>query len=204
EKIAFLSWRDEGLDIYVIDTDGENEELFFDSGYHDADIHWAQDRIVFTSQSCIWMIDDGGSSITKVTSPPKAGEWGNANLPFGDYDPQLHPFNESIVFERLEGDESPHGNYNIYIIGFDGSGEKRLTDTGYSQGFASWSRSGERIVFTVAAIGETGVFDIYIMDNEGLGLENITPAYYPAEFLCHAPIFSMDDSMIYFIGEWWE
>ena len=38
-KIAFLSMRGGTLDIYVMDTDGENEALLYDSGFHDADIH---------------------------------------------------------------------------------------------------------------------------------------------------------------------
>jgi hypothetical protein len=30
------------------------------------------------------------------------------------------------------------------------------------------------------------------------------PDYFPDEFLCHVATFSSDDSLIYFIGEWWE
>ncbi|HPR41919.1 MAG TPA: hypothetical protein PK718_05155 [Candidatus Methanofastidiosa archaeon] len=204
ERIAFLSWRDEGLDIYVIGWDGKGETLLFDSGYHDADIHWACDKIVFTSQSCIYMMNDDGTSPRRMTSLSNAGEWGDANLPFGDYDPQLDPTCTRIVFERLEDDSSPHGNYNIYSIGIDGNNEERLTDTGYSQGFASWSHSGDRLVFMVSAIGDKGVYDIYVMNADGSDCANVTPQCYPDEFLCSCPIFSIDDSRIYFVGEWWE
>jgi Tol biopolymer transport system component len=136
--------------------------------------------------------------------PPDAGVWGNANLPFGDYDPRLSPDGSKIAFERLEDDVSQHGNYNIYIVDADGSDETRLTDSGYSQGIVSWSHPGDKMAFVVAAIGEEGKYDIYMMNSDGSNITNITPAYFPPDFLCHTPVFSADDSRIYFIGEWWE
>jgi hypothetical protein len=42
------------------------------------------------------------------------------------------------------------------------------------------------------------------MNANGTGYENITPAGWPAEFLCTHPVFSEDDSRIYFVGQWWE
>ena len=43
-----------------------------------------------------------------------------------------------------------------------------------------------------------------MMNADGTDNHNITPDYFPAEFLCHTPVFSIDDSKIFFIGEWWE
>lgn len=202
--ISFLSLRENDLDIYLMDTDGSNVKKLYDSGSHDADIHWVGDKIVFTSKSKIWSIYDNGIEQTQVTDPPKAGQWGNANLPFGDYDPRLSPDGTKIVFERLEDDSSPHGNYNIYVINSDGTGEARLTNNGYSQGIASWSHSGDKIVYLVAAIDSEGKYDIFMMNADGTDNHNITPDYFPVTFLCHSPIFSKNDSKIFFIGEWWE
>jgi len=203
-QIAFLSLRETDLDIYVMDADGSNVNRLYDSGANDADIDWKGEQIVFTSNSRIWKIKDEGTEPTQITDPPHAGEWGNANLPFGDYDPRLSPDGAKIVFERLEDDNSPHGNYNIFVTGIAGSGETRLTNTGYSQGFASWSHAGDKIVYTVAAINNEGKYDMYMMNADGADNYNITPDYFPAEFLCHTAIFSNDDSQIFFIGEWWE
>jgi len=203
-EIFHLSWRADDLDIYVIRPGDEESSLIYDSGSHDADIHCNTDRIVFTSKSCICIMREDGSGMRTVTDPPMAGDWGEANLPFGDYDPQLDPSGSWIVFERLEDDESPHGNYNIYKIRTDGTDETKLTYTGHSQGFASWSHDGEKLVYLVAAIDGQGAYDIYLMDKNGNDIRNITPDYYPEGFLCHAPIFSIDDSKIYFIGQWWE
>ena len=203
-KIAFLSFREDDLDIYTMDADGSNVEKLFNSGTHDGDIHWESDKIVFTSNSSIWMINEDGSEPREITYPPQQGEWGEANLPFGDYDPRLSPDGQKIIFSRLEDDRSVHGNYNIFTIFINGSGETRLTNTGYSQGLTSWSKSGYKIVFIVAAIDDLGKYDIYMMNSDGTNLRNITPDYFPNDFLCHSAIFSNDDSNLYFIGQWWE
>jgi len=84
-----------------------------------------------------------------------------------------------------------------------GTGETRLTDTGYSQGVAIWSHSGDKLVYVVAAIGSAGKYDIYMMDSDGSNARNITPDYFPASFLCHSAMFSKDDSKVYFTGQWW-
>ena len=202
-KIAFLSFREDNLDIYLMKSDGTSQEKLLDSGSHDADIHWVGDYIAFTSGSCIWYVKSDGTNQTKVTHPPRAGEWGNANLPFGDYDPCISTDCAKIAFERLEDDTSVHGNYNIFLIDFDGSNETRLTSTGYSQGFPTFSNNGDKILFVVSAIGDTGKYDLYMMNSDGTGVRNITPNYFPASFLCYAGVFSNDDSKIYFIGEWW-
>jgi len=203
-EIAFLSWRDKDLDIYLASSSGTDVRKLYDSGYHDADINWEGNRIVFTANSRIWSMRDDGTQVTQITDPPHAGQWGKANLPFGDYDPRLSPDGSRIVFERLEDDSSPHGNYNIYVINSDGSGETPLTATGYSQGLANWSHSGDKIVYLVAAIGSDGKYDIYMMNSDGTNVRNITPDYFPAAFLCHTPVFSIDDSKIFFVGQWWD
>jgi hypothetical protein len=41
-------------------------------------------------------------------------------------------------------------------------------------------------------------------DNPSSANGNITPDYFPANFLCHSPIFSVDDDQVFFVGQWWE
>lgn len=202
--IAFLSKRAKDLDIYVMNSDGSNVKKLYDSGSNDADIDWVKNKIVFTRNSQIWIMDDNGENPKQVTNPPRAGEWGKANLPFGDYDPRLSPDGTKIVFERLEKDESANGNYNLFTINSDGTNEMRLTNNGYSQGLPNWSHTGEKIVYIVAAIGSEGKYDIYTMDSDGTNSHNVTPIYFPSNFLVHSSVFSADDSKIFFVGEWWE
>ena len=200
-KIVFLSYR-ETLDIFVMDVDGSNRVFVYDSGGHDSDMHCCNGKIAFTRDSQIWTINEDGTGLTQVTDPPRAGEWGDSVLPFGDYDPYWNSDGTKIVFERMVDDETTHGIYEIYVINPDGTGETALTSTRYTQGIASWSHSDEKIVYMVSAIGNDGRYDLYIMNADGSDQHNIIPDYYPTEFLCHHPIFSKDDSKVLFVGEW--
>lgn len=202
-SLYFLSWRETTLDIYSMSSDGSGQLLLYDSGYHDADVNNVGDKLVFTRQSQVWSVKDDASGAVQITDPPRAGEWGDANLPFGDYDPRLSPDGDSIVFERLVDDASVNGNYDLYVINADGTGERALTANGHSQGLASWSHAGDKIAYIVAAINGTGVYHIYMMDSDGTDNRDVTPDYFPDGFLCHTVVFSQDDSELFFIGQWW-
>src|SRR4030042_1872549 len=162
-RIAFLSRREKDLDIYVMDADGKNTLKLYDSGDNDADIDWVGNNIVFTSQFMLWIMNDDGTEPVPVTAYSDQGKWGKANLPAGDYDPRLSPDGKRVVFERLEDTASLHGGYNLFTINADGTSETRLTNNGYAQGLASWSRSGKTLVYIVAAINNEGKYDIYTM-----------------------------------------
>jgi len=204
-RIAFVSKRDKGMDIYIMNADGSDVKKLHDSGSHDSDIDWVGNRIVFVSESKIWMVDDNGRKPVQITDPPDAGKWGKTNVPKGDYSPRLSPDGGRVVFERLEDtDVGIHGSYNIYVINSDGTGEQRLTDNGYPQGTASWSHSGTQLVYVVAAIEGERKYHLYMMNADGTDNRSITPDYFPDDFLCHSPIFSKDDSKIYFVGQWWQ
>ena len=203
-RIAFLSRREKDLDIYVMDADGKNTLKLYDSGDHDADIDWVGNNIVFTSQFMLWIMNDDGTEPVPVTAYPERGKWGKANLPAGDYDPRLSPDGSKIAFERLVNTDDPHGGYDIFTVDRERQGEARLTNSTYSQGLVNWSHSGKELVYIVAAINGQGKYDIYIMNADGTNNRNITPDYFAADFLCHCPAFSRDDTAIYFLGQWWE
>jgi Tol biopolymer transport system component len=202
-NILFLTDRDGDMDIYIMDVQSGDARKFYDSGSHDADIDWKGSKITFTSESCIWIMDCDGNNPRRITNPPGAGEWGSSVLPFGDYDPRLSYDEKKVVFERMVDDSSEHGNYDIFTVDSDGSDVKRLTETGYTQGLANWSKNGEKILYMVSAMGSEGKFDIFLMNSDGTDNKNITPDYFPEDFLCHNPIFSLDEDEIFFIGEWW-
>ena len=206
-KILLLSWPDypdNTMDIFLMDWNGANPAELYDSGYHDGDCSWTGSRIVFTRESQIWIMDDDGTDATQVTDYALAGQQGNAELPFGDYDPRLDPSGTLICFDRMVDDQFTSGNYDFYTIGPAGAGEAAITDTGWQQFIAEWSHAGDLLVFTLAAMGGGGIFDLYTMSPNGSNLSNVTPVHWPAEFLCSHGIFSHDDSCIYFVGEWWE
>jgi len=207
-EIVFLSMRGGTLDLYVMNADGSNQHLLYDSGGHDADVDWGPTgRIAFTRDSQIWLIDSDGTNPQQLTDPAGAGTWGNANLPIGDYDPRISPNGDWVVFERLLDVSFVHGGYDIFVISRIGTGETNLTNSasqGYAMGFPDWSHAGDRIVYVVSAVGSEGRYDLWMVNADGSGNQDITPNYFPAQFLCHNAVFSSDDSQIYFIGQWWE
>jgi Tol biopolymer transport system component len=202
--IAFLSQHSNTLGVFVMNSDGSQINELYDSEVHDADIDWVGDWIAFTRDSQIWIMQSDGSDAKALTNPTRVGEWGGANLPFGDYDPRISPDGKKIVFERLLDDQSSNGNYDLFVIDRQTGEETRLTSTGYSQGLPSWSHSGQQLVYTVAAIDEDGKYDLYVMNADGSSNHNVTPEYFPSEFLCNWAIFSRDDESIFFVGEWWQ
>ncbi len=203
-QLAFLSWRGESMDIYLMNADGSNQLQLYDSGSHDGDVHWVGDQLVYTQNSQIWMINADGSGAHQVSNPPRSGEWGQAVLPFGDYDPNFSPDGSAIAFERMVADDTQHGNYDIFLIQPDGTGEKRLTQNNNTQGLPQWSHAGDKIVYIISAVGNEGVYHIFMMNADGSDNHNVMPGYVPPGFLAHSAIFSQDDSMIYFAGQWWE
>ena len=202
--ILHLSWPDSTLSIYTMTRTGDSVRLLYDSGFHDSDPSWVGGQVAFTSRHRVWLMNDDGTGARPVSDPPRAGERGNAVLPFGDYDPRLSPDGRRIVFSRLVNDLTVHGNYDLFLINPDGTGETRLTTTGWTQGVANWSPDGRRLVFLVSAVGTEGSYDIWLMNADGTNPRNVTPAYVPADFLCHSPLFAPDGETIYFIGQWWE
>jgi Tol biopolymer transport system component len=186
-----------------MNSDGGNQRLLYDSGGHDADLDWVGDHIVFTRDSQIWMMNGDGTHVHQLTDPTNAGVWGNSVLPFGDYDPRISPDGSLVVFERLVNDTTEHGNYELFIIGVDGEGEHNITGTGWTQGIAQWSSTGEELIYLVSAIGLEGRYDIYRINADGSGITDLSSELYPPGFLAHHPIYAGDDSTIYFVGHWW-
>jgi len=45
---------------------------------------------------------------------------------------------------------------------------------------------------------------MYMMTADGSNNHNVTPEYFASNFLCYSPIFSLDDTEIYFVGQWYE
>lgn len=200
-QIVYVAWPGPTLDLYIMAADGTDPRLLYDSGGHDSDVDWRDDLIAFTRDSQIWIMGADGSHARQLTDPPRAGEWGNANLPFGDYDPRIGPDGSQVVFERLVDDRSPHGNYDLFTVSIDGTNLMRLTSSGYSQGLASWSPDGTSIAYVIAAIDDVGKFDISIISADGTDNRDVTPSSFPREFLVQWVTFA-DESLLYFIGEW--
>jgi Tol biopolymer transport system component/predicted Ser/Thr protein kinase len=73
---------------------------------------------------------------------------------------------QRIVFET-----NRDGNYEIYVMQADGSGQTNLTNHPAYDWFASWSPDGTRITFVS---GRDGGYEVYVMQADGSGQTNLT------------------------------
>lgn len=91
--------------------------------------------------------------------------------------------------KRYQWDFDPH--MDLYVIGVDGTGLRRLTDTPGYDAEGSFSSDGKHIVFTSSRDGDA---DIYIMDADGANVRQITnaPGY------DGGPFFSPDNKWVIF------
>ena len=64
------------------------------------------------------------------------------------------------------------GHSNIYLMNFDGTGLKRLTNTVWTESQPAWSPDCSKIVFTRGFGPRAG--DIYVMNADGSGERAIT------------------------------
>jgi Tol biopolymer transport system component len=88
---------------------------------------------------------------------------------------------------RYQWDFDP--NMEIYTVGADGLGMKRLTDSPGYDAEGSYSHDGKHIVFTSTRDGDP---DIYVMNADGSGVRQITNV----DGYDGGPFFSPDDKWI--------
>ncbi len=174
-KIAYDADIDTGgnkSDIYVADSDGQNERRLTYDPEHDFTPSWSQDgsRIVFVTErhknrslpwdinTEIYVMNSDGSNQTRLTN----------NSAF-DRDPQWSPNGEKIVFTS---DMSPSDFVDIYTMNPDGSNLTKLTNStrigltysGYV--YPSWSPDSKRILFSKSIYPSPSplYFEIYAMN----------------------------------------
>ena len=141
-QIAFLSDRDGNPEIYVMDTDGNNQHRLTNNHNDDWSPSWSPDgkRIVFFSNRDghvhakhgwstydIYVMDVDGGNLQKLTENPN-----------DDRDPSWSPDGKRIAFCSVrEG----HFNFEIYVMDTNGGNQQNLTNNRHDDCCPSWLNS---------------------------------------------------------------
>jgi WD40 repeat protein len=110
----------------------------------------------------VYVMRPDGTGVRRLTNGPADVE---------DHQPAWSPDGSLIAFSSTRSQGPPHTDGDIFIMGSDGSGVRRLTLGFDSAGAPAWSPDGSRIAFA----GERdGNWDIYVIGADGSGSVRVT------------------------------
>ncbi|MCY3809269.1 MAG: DPP IV N-terminal domain-containing protein [Gemmatimonadetes bacterium] len=165
-RIAFNSFGDGRIDIYVSDADGSDVERLTNDGADDGWPTWSPDgaRIAFTStrdgNADIYVMNADGSDVERLTDDSGI-DWFAAWSPDG---------------ARIAFQSDRDGNTAIYVMNADGSDVERLTNNS-ADWWPAWSPDGARIAFASDRDTNGKWREIYVMNADGGDVERLTDGY---------------------------
>ncbi len=169
-RIAFTR----GRDMYTVDPSGGSlARLTEDSGYVGPPV-WSPDgtRIAFVSNRDgglqVYVMNVDGTAQRRITDVPTD----RRGCCIGG-EPAWSPDGTRIAFTAWD----PRGeDWDVWLVGADGTGQRRLTDDPGAEGGAVWSPDGTKIAFAASPrpSGEEGTYEIYLMNPDGPGRTKLT------------------------------
>jgi Tol biopolymer transport system component len=153
--VVFTSERDGSADLYRVHPDGTGLERLTDYiGFDDQGALSPDARVLaFVStrggQADIWMLDLATRGVHNLT-----------NHPAGDFRPAWSPDGEWLAFSSDRSSTRPRYQFTvvqsteIYVVRRDGTGLRRLTNSGAYLGSPSWSSDGRSLLVYKAEVSE--------------------------------------------------
>jgi Tol biopolymer transport system component len=160
-KIAFQSNRDGDDEVFVMNADGSNQVQITANVATDGGPSWSPDgtKIAFSSGG-IKVMDPDGTNQTPLTTGAS------------DSQPDWSPDGAKIAF-----DSPQDGDFEIYAMNADGSGQTQLTlNLVVVDGGPAWSPDGTKIAFYTDRDNEPGLTEIYAMNAGGSSPTNLSNA----------------------------
>jgi TolB protein len=164
-QIAFASGRDGELDIFVMDSDGENALNLTPAEGIGGDLPtWSPDstQLAFYGDEGIMVVDADGANLRGL-------------LPSEDdafyYFPAWSPDGQALLvtrFDRTNGDE------DLYLVDVDGENLRPLLVEDGEDFSAAWSPDGSQISYTSS---RNGAYHIYTANADGSGERRLTENY---------------------------
>jgi TolB protein len=153
--VVFTSERSGNADIYRARLDGSHlEQLTNDKAFDDQAVLSPDGRtLAFVSsrsgQADIWLLDLRSHALRNLT-----------NAPAGDFRPKWSPDGTKIVFSSDRVSTHPRSGFvrsqstELFVIGRDGTGLRRVTSGNAYVGSPVWSRDGAHLLAYVAPIDQ--------------------------------------------------
>jgi Tol biopolymer transport system component len=217
-RIAFARRGDTGLDLYVMNADGSNQQRLTNTGLNNHYPSWSPDgrKITFAAQSAslegdteIFVIDvDFGDPNNIVVSPPR-----NLSNDAGEDDyATWSPDGSELAFSSDRA-----GVWDIYLMDPNGGNVRALTTNNGDNESPVWSPDGTQIAFESNRLRPLGPdvlpgstqlpgsdstevapnWDVYVMDADGTGIIPFTKS--PASD--RYPTWSPDGKQIVFASD---
>ena len=166
QKIAFVSFRDEPRDIYVMNPDGTNLiNLTQSPERSDNYPSWSPDgKQIICSTGDIWVMDADGENQRNLT-----------NHDASDANPDWSPDGRQIAFTSERNSDWEFdiwgGNWEVYVMTPDGANLVNLTKHPAKDLNPDWSPDGKQIAFTSNREGNR---EVYVMNADGTNPINLT------------------------------
>ncbi len=187
-----VSGRKDGLryTLYLIDSSGNvirpltadtsqyfNDPAFSPDGKEIAYRHRAKKRDT-TEPDEIWIMKDDGTGRRQVTHYPKGDTTAEPHA-YHAGPPFWEPNRNVISFGSMR-----KGNYSIFAINPDGTGERQLTPDGFNEIWHAWSPDGSMMVYDRSEV-DGSEYDIWLVNADGSGARKF-PSLHRVE---QAPVF---------------
>ena len=153
-KIAYVSRLAGNYDVWIMDTDGYNNERLTDSQGDESSPSWSPDgsKLVYSLEGAILVQETDSVKPTVLLDNS-----------YDNVEPSFSSDGNMIIFSSDQG-----GDYDIWIMGADGKGFTMLTSVSSNERAPAWSPDGSKIAYVS---NEDGEYNIWIMDLKDQNLQ---------------------------------
>lgn len=173
-QIAFHSWRDGDMEIFVMNRDGSNIRQVTSNRVDDGFPEWSPDgeRIVFQRDV---VSGERGNSDIFVINVDGTGEQRLTNNRRWDWVPNWSPDGQQIAFMAFDGSD-----WEIFAVDANGRNERQLTNNNVDDFDPDWSTDSRQIAFTTGKwnSNDDEGNEIALIDTDGTNIRVLTDDNY--------------------------